>query len=52
MLHSWCKGATLLVQGCCTFLAPFFHFVYWQTDIHSVCKGKKENRNAILTTYR
>ena len=30
MLHSWCKGAALLVPGCCTFLVPFFQFVYRQ----------------------
>ena len=30
MLHSWYQGAALLVPGCCTFLVPFFQFVYRQ----------------------
>ena len=28
MLHSWYQGAALLVPGRCTFLVPFFQFVY------------------------
>ena len=29
-LHSWYQGAALLVPRCCSFLVPFFQFVYRQ----------------------